>query len=649
MNKLILLLSIQFCAITTSATITLPPFFSDHMVIQRNKPIRVWGWASPGERVTIKIAYATTKVRAGRNGKFEGMLPAMPGGGPYTLTISGSNTITINDVLAGEIWICSGQSNMEWELRNTINAEKEISQADFPMIRLFKVSHKTSFTPKENLDGGQWQICTPQTAADFTAVGYYFAKEISRELNVPVGLISSGWGGTDIESWISGDAFFNEKIYTPLQGRMPSNIDSILSVKKNRLNALIQQSQDRLPTAAEEGQFKTVSYNDASWKSMKLPASWENSGFPELDGAVWFRKTFTLNDEPSTNAVLSLGPVDDIDSTFVNGIFIGSTARWDAPRKYSIDKNVLRSGVNVISIKVIDGGGGGGIYGQPGELFLQPGASTISLANDWKFHIAQIQQSEAIGPNDYPTLLYNAMIHPLIRLPVAGILWYQGENNAGRAAEYHTAFPLLIRNWRAKWKDELPFYFVQLANYAANNGTNQNGGSTWAELREAQASALQLPKTGMAVTIDIGEHNDIHPRNKEDVGKRLAAVAMAQTYAKSRVHAGPVYKSMERQNDGILINFNNAGNGLWAKNKYGYVLGFEIAGEDQVFHFAQAMIRGNQLFVSSEKVKQPVAVRYAWADDPADANLYNKEGFPASPFRTDSWKPKTASAKYSIR
>ena len=446
MNKLILLLAVQLSAIVVSATITLPPVFSDHMVIQRNKPIRVWGWAAPGERITIKIAYATTKIRLGRNGKFVGLLPAMPAGGPYTLTVSGSNTITINDVLAGEIWICSGQSNMEWELRNTTNAEKEISQANQPLIRLFQVPHKTSFTPNESLESGQWQLCTPETAADFSAVGYYYAKEITRELNVPVGLISSGWGGTDIESWISGDAFFKEKIYSPLQSRMPSNIDSIRTIRKNRMNALIQQAQDRLPTAAEEVQFKTATYDDAGWKTMTLPASWENSGFPELDGVVWFRKTFTLNGEPSENAVLSLGPVDDIDSTFVNGVFVGTTARWDEPRKYNIDKSILRSGNNVISVKVIDGGGGGGIYGQPAELYLQHSSSKISLAGNWKFRIANLQQSESVGPNDYPTLLYNAMIHPLINLPVAGFLWYQGENNAGRAAEYQTAFPLLINN-----------------------------------------------------------------------------------------------------------------------------------------------------------------------------------------------------------
>src|SRR5688572_27656051 len=305
MNKLILLLFFQFFALITTATITLPPFFSDHMIIQRNKPVRVWGWAAPGERITIKIAYASTKVRAGKNGKFEGLLPAMPAGGPYTLTISGSNTITINDVLAGEIWICSGQSNMEWELRNTNNAEKEINLAALPQIRQFKVPHNTAFKPVDKLVGGQWQICTPETAGGFTAVGYYFAREILRELNVPVGLINSSWGGTDIESWISGDAFFNEKIYTPLQSKMPTNVDSVRSIKKKRINALIHHAQDRLPTAVEEEQFKTQSYNDANWKTMKLPGTWENAGFPELGGVVWFRKTFALDAVPSANAILS--------------------------------------------------------------------------------------------------------------------------------------------------------------------------------------------------------------------------------------------------------------------------------------------------------------------------------------------------------
>jgi sialate O-acetylesterase len=649
MNKLLFLLFFQFFAFTTSATITLPRIFSDHMVIQRNKPVRIWGWAAPGERITIKMAYATIKVKATRNGKFEGFLPAMPAGGPYTLTVSGSNVIRIDDILAGEIWVCSGQSNMEWPLSNTLNADKEINQANYPLIRHFKVPLKTAFNPKETLDGGQWEICTPATAANFTAVGYYFAKEILRELNVPVGLVNSSWGGTDIETWISNDAFFNEKTFAPLKSRMPANADSIVIIQKNRIEALVRQTQGALPSITEELQFKSPDYNDATWKTMQLPRIWENAGLPELDGVVWFRKSFIIEGEPAPTATLSLGPIDDMDSTFINGIWIGSTSRYNEPRKYIIDKAALKIGNNVISVKVTDGGGGGGIYGKPEELFLQHGTKIISLANDWKYRIAQTQQNNAIGPNSYPTLLYNAMIHPLINFPIAGVLWYQGESNAGRAAEYRTAFPLMIRNWRSKWQDEFPFYFVQLANFSASGGTNQNGGSMWAELREAQASVLQLPKTGMAVTIDIGDSHDIHPRNKQDVGKRLAAIAMAQTYAKPRVYAGPTYKSMERQGSGITIHFNNAENGLVVKNKYGYVFGFEIAGEDQVFYFAQATIKGNQLFVFNPEVKQPIAVRYAWADDPSDANLYNHEGYPAAPFRTDNWKMKTESSKYSIR
>ena len=636
-------------AVTTFATITLPGIFSNHMVIQRNKPVKIWGWAAPGERITIRMAYATIKVRAARNGKFEGTLPAMPAGGPYTLTVTGSNTVQIDDILAGEVWICSGQSNMEWPLRNTLDAQKEISQANYPLIRHFKVPLKTSFSPKENIDGGQWEICSPSTAANFTAVGYYFAKEVSRELNVPVGIVNSSWGGTNIETWISEDAFFNENIYASLKSKMPSNADSLAARLKNRINDLIRQVQDNLPSAPEASQFKTIGYNAESWKTMQLPRYWESEGLAELDGEVWFRKNILLEDEPAANALLSLGPIDHNDSTFINGILVGTTTGYDVPRTYTVDKDILKRGNNLISIKVIDGGGGGGVYGKAEDLYLQTGITKIPLADAWKFRIARTQQTNAIGPNEYPALLYNAMIHPLINFSIAGVLWYQGESNAGRAAEYRTAFPLMIRNWRNKWKDEFPFYFVQLANFSASGGTNQNGGSTWAELREAQASVLQLPKTGMAVTIDIGNSNDIHPRNKQDVGKRLAAVAMAKTYFKPRVHAGPTYESMHPNVAGIVITFSNAENGLIAKDKYGYVKGFEIAGEDQIFHFAQALIKGSQIFVLSEKVKQPIAVRYAWADDPFDANLYNQEGFPAAPFRTDNWKMKTASAKYSIR
>ncbi|HUR09734.1 MAG TPA: sialate O-acetylesterase [Flavitalea sp.] len=636
-------------SLSATATISLPKLFGDHMVIQRNKPVHIWGWGAPGEKVSAKLGYASEKTRVGKGGKWEIFLPAMPAGGPYTLVLTASNTIRIDDVLSGEVWVCSGQSNMEWPLRLTVNADKEIAQADYPLIRHFKVPLTTSFSPKDDLSGGSWQTCTPSTAGNFTAVGYFFAISLYKELNIPVGLVNSSWGGTNVETWISRESFFENSLFTSLRDKMPANGDSVATANAVKLKKLVQDIQGSIPPASEEVLFSKSEYNDGSWKKMSLPVYWENAGLPGIDGTVWFRKEITIPAGGDvSHATLSLGPIDDIDSTFLNGVYLGSISAYNSPRIYSIQDGILKPGKNVVSIKVIDGGGGGGIYGTADQLYLSYGTQKISLAGDWNFRITHIQSSVNVNPNSYPTLLYNSMIHPLIPFPIAGAIWYQGESNAGRAAEYQQSFPLMIKDWRTKWKDEFPFYFVQLANYMASEGTNEKGGSTWAELREAQTMTLQVPKTGMAVTIDIGESGDIHPKNKKDVGNRLAANALAETYGKSRIHQGPLYAGMQTDGQKIVLRFNNAENGLVVKNKYGYVNGFEIAGADKKFRYARAIISGNQIIVQHDDIREPVAVRYGWADDPSDLNLYNKEGFPAIPFRTDTWDRITAGSKYTF-
>ena len=618
------------------------------MVIQRNKPVHVWGWASPGEKVTVTLAYASNSNKANKFGKWEVYLPAMPAGGPYTLAITGKNTLKFEDVMSGEVWICSGQSNMEWPLRLAKNAKEEISTANNPLIRHFKVPLKTSFSPKDDIDGGEWQVCSPATAGNFTAVGYFFAVELYKELKIPVGLVNASWGGTNVETWISHDAFFGNEIFTSLRAGMPVNGDSIEVQKRRAVDQRIRKLQDKLPTPEEEKLFSQFEYNDSAWKTMTLPSTWENAGLPDIDGSVWFRKNFFLPAQSErSDAILSLGTIDDIDSTYVNGVFVGSTSGWDVPRVYKINQTLLR-GENVVSIKVIDNGGGGGLYGNAQHLYFMGGNQPQSLEGMWKFRIAAIKSNPSVGPNDYPTLLYNSMIHPLTPYKVAGVIWYQGESNAGRATEYKKSFPLMISNWRQKWNDELPFYFVQLANFQANSGTSQNGGSTWAELREAQTATLQLPNTGMAVSIDIGDSKDIHPINKQDVGKRLAANALAKTYSRPRMHQGPIFTSMRREGKQVILSFQNVENGWQIKNKYGYIHGFEIAGADQQFKFAKAYISGNMIVVSDDTLTEPVAVRYGWADDPDDLNLYNTEGFPAIPFRTDAWKAKTDGVKYGF-
>lgn len=403
-----------------------------------------------------------------------------------------------------------------------------------------------------------------------------------------------------------------------------------------------------MPDATILAQWRTPELNDAAWAHMTLPALWETGPLPDFDGVVWFRKTVDVPAEAAGKEVrLQLAMIDDADVTYVNGVKVGSTNSYNEKRIYTIPAGVLKAGKNVIAVRVEDSGGGGGIYGDAADMKLSIGTNAIPLSGDWAFGIESVGggNGSSNNPNSFPTLLYNAMIHPLIPFAMKGVIWYQGENNAGRAYQYRTAFPLMIQDWRKRWGHDFPFYFVQLASFNAGGGNSKNG-SAWAELREAQTMTLQLPHTGMAVTTDIGEAGDIHPKNKQDVGLRLAAVALHDAYGKNTVFSGPVYQSMKVEGAKIVLSFSNIAGGLMARDKYGYLKGFEVAGTDQQFHYAKAFVQGDGVVVYADDVPNPVAVRYAWADDAGEANLYNKEGFPAVPFRTDTWKSITENAKY---
>jgi sialate O-acetylesterase len=655
-KNILALLLVSAITATAHADVRLPRIFSSHMVFQRNKPIAVWGWAKPGENIgaTIgEVGSARVYAKADKKGNWSLQLPAMPAGGPYKLYVTGMDgTIVLEDVLIGEVWVCSGQSNMEFMVKDVTSAEKEMAAANNPMIRHFKVPLRPWFEgPRTDLEGGEWQVASPVTVGDFTAVGYFFARELYAKLKVPIGLINTSWGGTMVETWISGPTFFSDPLFADQKANLPKDFNSILKSMQDKQDALLKSVQGSLPTAAEAAGFKGNVVNDQAWTTMNLPSLWESQGLPDVDGVVWFRKEFQLPaDMNLANARLMLGPIDDADSTWVNGVFVGSVNSYNQLRNYAIPPNVLRPGPNSISIKVTDTGGGGGFSGDKDDLKITIGSFTQSLAGPWKFRIERfLSASETIGPNSYPALLYNGMVHPIINYRIAGALWYQGESNAGRAAEYAHSFPLMINDWRKAWKDELPFYFVQLASWEASGGTNQNGGSDWAELRESQTKTLALPNTGMAVTIDIGESKDIHPRNKQDVGKRLAAQALDKQFHLPGVSGGPVFDHSETRGKQMVLYFKQAGSGLMTKSRYGYVNAFEVAGADQKFQFARAWVEGtDKIVVESESVADIKAVRYAWADDPNDVNLYNKEGFPAQPFRTDNWPMKTAKEHYTI-
>ncbi|GAB4026477.1 sialate O-acetylesterase [Spirosoma koreense] len=644
-NLLLLsLLTVQ----TVWAEVRLPNVFGMHMVLQRRKLVPVWGWADANEKVTITLNGQTRTVKAAKDGKWRLNLDPMEAGGPYRLLVKGkSNAVTFDDVLVGEVWICSGQSNMEWPLSAAANGKEEIKTANYPKLRQLLVKKDISLTPKDNLEG-TWSVCSPETAPAFTAVGYFFAKQLQQELNVPIGLINTSWGGTHSETWTSREAMNRNDELRPVAGKLPASYEEVIRSGKERIDALLREQQGGLPATAEEQTWASAGANDSQWRSMNMPGDWEWSGLPTFDGSVWFRKDITLPENSKlSKAVLHIGSVDDRDSTFVNGQLIGSRKGGGA-REYAVPEGLLKPGRNVIAIRVTDTGGSGGLMGRPDQLHLTTDNIDIPLSGAWKYRVASVfASSYKPGPNTYGTQLFNAMLNPLIPYAIQGAIWYQGESNAGRAYQYRKTFPLMIEDWRQHWGYDFPFLFVQLASFNAANGDSRHG-STWAELREAQTMTLQLPNTGMAVTSDIGERSDIHPKNKEDVGKRLAAEAMRVAYQKKGVSTGPQFDKLTVDGSRAVLTFRN-GNGLWAKDKYGYLRGFELAGDDQKFYYAKADIQGNTVVVHADSVAKPVAVRYGWADDNGDANLYNQEQFPAVPFRTDTWKGITEAAKFGDR
>lgn len=630
------------------AEVNLPKIFSDNMVLQRGKELRIWGNADAGEKVSVSMGAQKESTRANKEGKWEIKLSPYKAGGPHKLVVKGQNTITFNNVMIGDVWLASGQSNMEWSVNRSNNAEEEIQLANFKNIRLFSVPRKISSTPQTDFEEGQWQECTPETVGDFSAVAYFFGRKLHNQLDVPIGLINSSWGGTVAETWISPEVMKEDEDFKEIMsdGNAPDLEEQEKAAKQKMENWLSKIEEEDKGRSENWESLETI---DATWDDMSLPVLWEQNGLPGIDGIVWFRKEFSLSDhEAQQGLILNLGPIDDSDYTYINGKLVGKNIdKYDLDRRYTVPAELLKPGKNVIAIRVVDTGGGGGFPGTENQLYYMTGQGKISLAGPWKYNVGiagEAPSSPQRGPNIYPSLLFNGMINPITNFPIRGTIWYQGESNAARAWQYRRIFTNLINDWRTQWNQpEMPFLFVQLANFM--KADHQPVESEWAELREAQASALELPNTGMAVAIDIGEANDIHPRNKQDVGKRLALAAMKVSYDRDIVHSGPIFKSLSVEGNKAILEFSSTGSGLMANDKYGYLKGFAIAGENQDFHWARARIEDNKVIVWSDQVEKPVAVRYAWGNNPDDANLYNKEGLPASPFRTDTRKPVTKGKK----
>jgi sialate O-acetylesterase len=541
--------------------------------------------------------------------------------------------------MVGDIWICSGQSNMEWGMWGTNDSKAEIAAANFPSIRLFQVPKRIAHEPQNTCDAS-WRVCSPETVAGFSAVGFFFGRHLTRELDVPIGLIQSAWGGTIAEAWTSAEAL---KTMSDFRGPVEEFQRSVDEMKRKSydFDAKMREWWEKNDRGSKPGaEWSVTRHDDSAWKTMRLPAAWEQAGLANFDGIVWFRKSFDLPaDWAGKELTLGLGPIDDADVTWFNGTRVGAMSVWNQPRDYKVPGKLVKAGRNVVAVRVLDTGGGGGIYGQPGQVKVErAGARAVSLAGEWRYEavgalsqLSPMPKRMGQSPN-VTTVLYNGMIAPLLPYAIKGAIWYQGESNAGRPYQYRRLLPTMIRDWRSRFGvGEFGFYIVQLANFMAR--TNDPVQSGWAELRESQfLTAETMANVGQAVIIDIGDARDIHPRNKQDVGRRLAISALGITYAKNITHAGPTYRRMRKEGDKVRVYFRQTGRGLVAKG--GELKGFAIAGADRTFHHATAVIDGRTVVCSSASVPDPVAVRYGWANNPL-CTLYNEEGLPATPFRTD--------------
>ena len=646
MKKINLFLFILLSSFSLQAAVSLPHIFASRMVLQRNKPISIWGWAKANEKINVQLHKQNIETIANSNGEWLVTLQAESAGGPYELVVTGENKLVFTDVLIGDVWLCSGQSNMAFSVNEAQNAEAEKLAADFPNIREFTVPRAVSSLPLQDVNGGNWVAASPKTVGDFTAVGYFFARKIQQETNVPIGIICSAWGGTVVETWISRAGFESSLEFAEMIKDMPKvDLNEVAKLFHASISKRIENLQKAPLIGENDGAFSAAQLDDSHWPILQEPQVWENQALGEFDGVVWLRKNITLNAaDLQQPIVLNLGKIDDEDITYINGIEVGRNPNWDAIRSYTIPTGVLHEGTNSIAIRVVDNGGGGGPYSDAAAFTLNCGSNIYNLAGDWHYQVSAIQAE--VSPNSYPSLLYNGMINPLIPFGIKGILWYQGESNASRAAQYKIAFPLLIADWRSKWKQEIPFYFVQLSSFNEGNG-NSNAGSYWAELRESQTAALQLPNTGMCVTTDVGMSENIHPTNKQAVGNRLAALALAKLYNKKNVCEGPKFKQAQTKKSTLVLRFSHTEAGLETPDNQ-TATGFEIAGEDHVFYPAIASLHKNTISLSNSQVPQPLAARYNWKDDANTGNVYNSAGFPAEPFRTDSWPLISEKATYQM-
>lgn len=625
-------------------TLAVAKLFTNGVVLQRNAPIPVWGSGSPRERVVVRFKGNSTSTIVDSAGRWSVAFPASAAGGPFEISVDGSGQhLHVADVMIGDVWVASGQSNMEFPLSLATDAPRVIAAAHDSLIREFKVPASWSEQPSDDLAGGSWAPADPRHVAAFSAVGYFFARELRAAEHVPIGIVNATWGGSAIETWLSADA----------QGLDAAGPARSVASERARLDSLRDAFRGRFGDLTKDSglvngssPWASPTLDDARWARISVPALWESKGYDALDGVAWYRTTVRLTEEEAARgATLSLGPIDDDDITWVNGVEVGRTQGYNVPRQYEVRAAALHPGENVIAVRVVDYGGGGGIYGTPDQITLKTGSATYRLAGDWKFRVAEIHlETDGQRLNKLPAITYNKMVHPLLAMPIKGVIWYQGESNANNEAQaraYRGQFQQLITSWRRAWRHgrngDFPFLWVQLPNYGAIDPVPLSSGGAWAVQRAAMAEALTLAHTGQAITIDVGEANDIHPKDKLDVGHRLAVVARRVAYGEDVRSSGPTYRDFTLRKGRVVVRFANVDGGLLSHASDGRVGAFAVAGVDRHFVWASARVEGDHVLVWSDRVPNPVAVRYAWANNPADANLYNRAGLPAVPFRSDRW------------
>ena len=648
MKKKLLPLLMALLAASAHAEVRLSNVFGEHMVLQRDRPLNLWGEATPGQTLTVELADRKASTRVGADGRWRVRLAPLPAGGPHRLRVKGDQTVELRDVLIGDVWLLGGQSNMEWPLAQTDTGAKEVASPQNPQLRHLRVPLRASVRPESEIAPAPWVVAEPGRVGDFSAVGYHFARQMQAVQGVPIGLINTAWGGSMLETWVRRDAALKDPDLAPAVRALPADNAAFGAALQQRVYTRVAAWQPGLPLqGVDASRWSAAEDIDGNWPTLHALHEWEGQGLANLDGVVWLRKRLELKPAQAAGAAeLHLAKVDDCDEVWVNGQRVGGQCGHDQPRRYALPTGLLRAGANWIAVRVTDTGGGGGFHGDAGAMRLDTAAGAVSLAGDWRARVEQVTAAASPSANDAPALGHNGLIAPLQGLAVRGVLWYQGEENSGRAAAYADGFKRLIQDWRGQFSDpKLPFFFVQLAAWLPL-ADNRPGAGDWAELRESQAAALALPHTGMATAIDVGDAIDIHPRDKRTLGQRLAALALHELGLRAAPASGPRLLRHEARGGELHLRFGDTAGGLRTARAGEPLRGFYLAGADRRWVPAQARFDGDRIVLHSPAVQAPVAARYAWVNNPSEANIVGGDGLPLPPLRTDDWPLESAGRRY---